>query len=81
MDSDDSACALVETFTASCLPRESALKCRKIERLAWENLRAAIALHFAYYNSAASISRSASLRRWKRALPITFGVWRNWWDD
>lgn len=54
MDSDDSVvaemCVGGKLLPLVVCQEKSALKCRKIERLAWENLRAAIALHFAYYN-------------------------------
>jgi hypothetical protein len=44
--------------------------CKRLTRLTyafskkWENLDAALALHFAYYNFAAFTSLSARLRRW-----------------
>jgi hypothetical protein len=39
----------------------------------WENLKAALALYFAYYNFAGFIRASAALLRWKQESPGT--VW------
>jgi hypothetical protein len=48
--------------------------CKRLTRLTyasskkWENLHAALALHFAYYNSAGFMGSSALRLRWKREL-------------
>ena len=41
-----------------------------------DNHKAAVALHYMHYNFGASIRRSGSRLRWKRASPITCGRWR-----
>jgi transposase-like protein/IS1 family transposase len=57
--------------------------CKRLTRLTyafskkWENLNAAVALHFAYYNFCRVHKQSRARPRWRPASPITSGVFRS----
>ena len=57
--------------------------CKRLTRLTyafskkWDNLKAALALHFAHYNFAGSTVRYGSPPRWQPVFRITFGRLRS----